>query len=642
MADGKVVYEYVGDTSGIDKANQDAEKKIKISAANAEDDIKKGSKATSDEVASHVSGAGDKIGSVAKAAGVAIGTAFTAASAAAVAFGKKGIDLASDLTEVQNVVDTTFGENASKINDFSKAAAANFGESELQAKKYTSTLGAMLKSMGLSADATADMSEGMAGLAGDFASFYNLQPDEAFEKIKSGISGETEPLKALGINMSDANLKAFALTQGMDGNIQKLDAAGQAQLRYAYLMSVSKDAQGDFAKTSDSFANQQRILSMQFDSLAATVGQTLLPVMTDAIGFLTKTLSDPAVSNGLKDWFAQISQIAQQALPPLIQAIQQVTPALGQIVTGLLPPLLQTVSQILPPLIQLIQAILPTIVSLISTLLPPIVQIVQQIMPVLVQILNTLLPPLMQILQAVLPPLLSIINALLPPILEIIKSLLPPLSELLLAIVPIIQMLTPLIQWLAGIIGDYLGGAIKSIIPIVDNIIGVFTNLIKFVKDVFTGNWREAWEDIKNIFSDYFGALGGLVKLPVNLIIDGLNAMIKGVNELKIPDWVPGIGGKGISIPLIPKLAKGGLAFGPQLAMVGDNPNASVDPEVVAPLSKLQAMLSGTVQHNYAFSGGSQTIIVQPAQVQLSADARKMGLSATAGQWAESATRRYR
>lgn len=106
----------------------------------------------------------------------------------------KALSLASDLTEVQNVVDVTFGENASKINDWAKSADTAFGLSELQAKKFNGTMGAMLKSMGLTGNAVLDMSEGMTGLSGDFASFYNLDPAEAFDKIRSGISGETEPL----------------------------------------------------------------------------------------------------------------------------------------------------------------------------------------------------------------------------------------------------------------------------------------------------------------------------------------------------------------------------------------------------------------------------------------------------------------
>lgn len=117
-------------------------------------------------------------------------------------FAQQGIELASSLTEVQNVVDVTFGDGAQEIYDWADAAAESFGMSSLAAQEYNGTMGAMLKSMGLTDDKVKEMSMDMVGLAGDMASFYNLPVEQAFQKIRSGISGETEPLKQLGINMS--------------------------------------------------------------------------------------------------------------------------------------------------------------------------------------------------------------------------------------------------------------------------------------------------------------------------------------------------------------------------------------------------------------------------------------------------------
>lgn len=219
---------------------------------------------------------------------------------------KNSIKLASDLQEVQNVVDTTFGSDASKINEWSKNAQTAFGMSELSAKKFNGTMGAMLKSMGLSQDEVYNMSTAMTGLAGDFASFYNLDHEEAFEKIRSGISGETEPLKQLGINMSVANLEAYALSQGITTAYGSMTQAEQATLRYNYLMSVTKDAQGDFAKTSDSFANQQRILELNFENLSATIGSMLLPFLND----LLKSIND--IFTSAKDvgiWMEEHEQV---------------------------------------------------------------------------------------------------------------------------------------------------------------------------------------------------------------------------------------------------------------------------------------------------------------------------------------------
>lgn len=218
----------------------------------------------------------------------AVGIALSAGAIAQamIQIGKQGIELASNLQEVQNVIDVTFGDGAAQVNDFAKSAVTSYGLSELAAKKYTGTMGAMLKSMGLSSDAVQNMSTSMTGLAGDFASFFNITSEEAFDKIRAGIAGETEPLRQLGINMSVANLEAYALSQGIDKTYASMTQAEQATLRYNYLMSVSSDAQGDFARTSDSYANSQRLAALAVDELKTAIGNRLLPIATKMQGVI--------------------------------------------------------------------------------------------------------------------------------------------------------------------------------------------------------------------------------------------------------------------------------------------------------------------------------------------------------------------
>lgn len=210
----------------------------------------------------------------------AVATGMIAIGAGLAYIGHKGLEFASDLEEVQNVVDVTFGQNTDQINSWSKKALKSFGLSELAAKRYNGTIGAMLKSSEISSDHIVNMSQNLTGLAGDFASFYNLKGDEAFDKIRAGISGETEPLKQLGINMSVANLEAYALSKGIKTAYDKMSEADKTILRYNYLLSVSKDAQGDFARTQDSYANQQRIFQERFKQLSATIMKSTLPAFT--------------------------------------------------------------------------------------------------------------------------------------------------------------------------------------------------------------------------------------------------------------------------------------------------------------------------------------------------------------------------
>ena len=204
---------------------------------------------------------------------------------------KTGIDYASDLAEVQNVVDVTFGSATEAINSWSKECLAVYGMNEVSAKRYAGTLGAMLKSSGLAGDAIVDMSKDMVGLAGDMASFYNLDLETAFEKIRSGISGETEPLKQLGINMSVANLEAYALSQGITTAYNEMSQAEQVMLRYNYLMSTTADAQGDFARTQDSYANQTRLLSESWLEFTGIMTEQLLPVLTTIVSWLNNIVA---------------------------------------------------------------------------------------------------------------------------------------------------------------------------------------------------------------------------------------------------------------------------------------------------------------------------------------------------------------
>jgi len=231
---------------------------------------------------------------------------------AIVRFGKACIDLGSDLSEVQNVVDTAFGNMSGAVDKFAQNAIAQYGLSELSAKKYSSTMGSMLKSMGfrdamgqITQEGT-DMSLMLTGLAGDMASFYNLSGDDAFAKIRAGISGETEPLKQLGINLSVANLQEHALAQGMSKSYSAMTQREQAMLRYNYLLSVTKDAQGDFAKTSDSWANQTKILAERFNSLKAAIGQGLINVFTPVIKVLNQIIAKLAVAANAFKRFTEI------------------------------------------------------------------------------------------------------------------------------------------------------------------------------------------------------------------------------------------------------------------------------------------------------------------------------------------------
>lgn len=209
--------------------------------------------------------------------------AATFSAAMIVNFGKECIELGSDLAEVQNVVDVTFTTMSGKVNEWAKNAAASYGLSETMAKKYVGTFGSMAEAFGFTEQQSYDMSTALAGLAGDVASFYNITQDEAYTKLKSVFSGETETLKDLGIVMTQSALDAYALANGYGKTTSAMTEAEKVSLRFAFVQSQLQNATGDFARTQNSWANQTRILQLRFDSLKATIGQGLINVFNPVI-----------------------------------------------------------------------------------------------------------------------------------------------------------------------------------------------------------------------------------------------------------------------------------------------------------------------------------------------------------------------
>ena len=242
------------------------------------------------------------ISSLAKKTGAALAGAF--AIKKIVNFGKECLELGSDLAEVQNVVDVSFPTMSAKINDFAKGAAASFGLSETMAKKFTGTFGAMASAFGFTEKESLKMSTALTGLAGDVASFYNISQDEAYTKLKSVFTGETEALKDLGVVMTQTALDSYALANGYGKVTSKMTEQEKVALRYKFVTEQLTKASGDFARTSDSWANQTRLLSLQFDSLKASIGQGLINAFTPIIKVINTVMQK---LNVLMEKFAQLT-----------------------------------------------------------------------------------------------------------------------------------------------------------------------------------------------------------------------------------------------------------------------------------------------------------------------------------------------
>ena len=241
------------------------------------------------------------LGSAVKKIGLLIGGAF--AIGKLTQFGKECVELGSELAEVQNVVDVTFTTMSDKVNEFAKNAMTSAGLSETMAKRYVGTFGAMSKSFGFSESQAYDMSTALTQLTGDVASFYNISQDLAYIKLKSVFTGETETLKDLGVVMTQSALDQYALANGYGKTTSEMTEQEKVALRLAFVQKQLSAASGDFIRTSDSWANQVRVMQLQLQSLKATVGQGLINIFTPILKVINILLGKLAtLANAFKSF----------------------------------------------------------------------------------------------------------------------------------------------------------------------------------------------------------------------------------------------------------------------------------------------------------------------------------------------------
>lgn len=452
----------------------------------------------------------------------ALGNAIASVGRELVDFAKSGIETASNLEEVQNVVDTTFGAASGEIDTFAKGAANAFGLSELSAKQFSGTMGAMLSSMDLDDSKVLEMSTALTGLAGDMASFYNLDAEEAFNKLRSGISGETEPLKQLGINMSVANLEAFALAQGIDKAFDSMTQAEQATLRYNYIMQATADAQGDFAKTSGSYANQQRILQLNLENLGASIGQKLLPTLTELTSAFNQLLSGEM---SFEDFVGQltpiISGIAEGIitnLPTIASAAGQIFSTIGTVITENIPTILSVGGQILQTIATGILENLPSIINTGADILLNVAQGVIEFLPELapagVQIITELVAAIAQALPVLIPAAVDAVMAFTEGLIDNIDTLIDAGIELM---------------------GGLIDGIVKAIPQLLDKAPEIITKVVTALADNYPKILEAGILLLGELTMGIIKAIPDLVKaLPqiITAIVEGIGDLMGSILEV--------------------------------------------------------------------------------------------------------------
>ena len=682
---------------------------------------------------------------------------------------KDSIITAMDSIESDSMFDTVFGSLSNDVRRWSEELQNTLGLNGYAIRENVATLYNMTQSMGLASSEALNLSKDMTLLAEDMASFYNISSEEAFTKIRTGLTGETEPLKALGILVDDATIKQYAYANGIAKTGSELSNTEKVMARYIAIQQQTATASGDLARTLNSPANQLRVLQNNLNLLKIELGnafmpivQVVLPILNSFVQALVKVTSIVArfmnalfgtsasssagstadaiggvssAVNGVSDaynnagdsakkaakdakgflaGFDEINKVNQNssdsdsgsgsssggsaggidiptfnteeqegALSELAGKVEEfalkvrntfisianfikehkeiiislvsglVAGVIGIFVAANWGTIVSTISGIFIPLITwfknlalamefstplkvfsyglfgispialaivaIIAAVTAAVVYLWQTsdtfrqslidgwnalisALTPYWEAIKGALILIGDLLITFLKPILFILwdawctvvDNIVKITMSLWTNCIAPVVqflgECLKKIIDGLSEIWQAWKPTIEKigeilvgiwntcLKPVVNWLGNEFIQAFRNVGNYIKPILDNLKTMFGGLVDFIVGVFTGNWQKAWQGVQNIFKGIFDGLANIAKKPINSIIDAINTMIKGLNKIKLPDWIPGLGGKGINIPTIPKLAKGGIIDSPTIAMVGEAGKEAVMP----------------------------------------------------------------
>lgn len=543
------------------------------------------------------------------------------------AIGVASFKAASDINESLSKSEVVFGNNAKAVEEWSKTATTAFGASQNEALEMVSKYGAMGKAMGLNTQQVKDYSMNMTQLAGDLASFNNISIDMANTALTGVYTGETEALKGLGIVMTQTNLQRFAESQGIHKKIQDMTQVEQVQLRYNYVMNQTKDAQGDYKRTSDSAANSAKTFQKSLANLSASFGQFLL-TLTPLIQVATKVIvSFNNLDDGTKKVIIVIAGLVA-GIFPLLLAFSKTVKAIHDVKTGFIAlnkgiksgitgvknfgkatkEGTNAIGKFGKGVISTTKAIGRFTLSLIKNTLQGIkngaiwvgnkvkmlayktaqlaVTTATKSMTLAQKALN--LAMRMNPIGLVITLLLGLVTVFVTlynkcewfrngvnKVWSSITSIFTKFSNFLTGIFTT--------DWTNsfGVFGNIINGFLKNIQNKFNSVKRIFGGLIDFVKGVFTGNWSRAWQGVVDIFGGIMDGLGAVIKAPLNTVIGLINMTIDGLNKISFtaPDWIPGVGGKhfGISLPKINYLYTGAVFDEPTLLpngnVVGDKFN---------------------------------------------------------------------
>lgn len=465
------------------------------------------------------------------------------------------------LSNLAIVLGDTFLPYVTKAADKLAGLVTKFSEWAQENPELLSTVvkvGAALAGLTVGAQAGKlgflEIKSGVLSVMGAFSKIKALGASGGLKALFSGfggIGGKLLPIAGiiggigLAIKLISGNLeevRSWIRETFGDGALAVFDKV------WGVIQNVGAAIKGVFS--GENIGNARSFFQDTFGDAGGAIFDSLMGAITQLQGILP----------GL---FEQFSQLGATLLPKLLDLFGQIAPMIGEFVASVLPLLVDMIAQILPVIGQIVEAVLPVLIELIQMLLPIIMQVIKAVLPVLQGLLESIVPVIQMLAETILPLVLGLIKTVINALMPLIEMILPYLQQLL-------EMLIPVIQAMAEQFSVVLATAINAISGILEGLTQILQGLINFITGVFTGNWTQAWEGVKQIFSGIWQSIKSICVGVVNGIISVINTVISGLNALKIPDWVPGIGGKGIiNIPLIPMLAKGSR-FTPDTFIAGE------------------------------------------------------------------------
>lgn len=538
-------------------------------------------------------------------------------------FGTEALDVASNITEVQNVVDTAFDEMAYKCEAFAESAIDNFGISELSAKKTASTFMAMSKGMGMASESASNMSINVAKMAADVASFYNLSYDTASTKLKAIWTGETEGLKDLGIVMTQTNLQAYALSLGIEQNIQDMSQADQTTLRYKYVMEQLSLAQGDFAKTSDSWSNQTKILSESWTAFQGKIGMGLIEVFTPFLQVLNE------IVDKMNDWADTMSQ--KFGWGEVVENAEETGEAMATAITTNTEEAVKAANETLLGLASMdqIQKLAGSTKGTTAGSIFGDIEDAYENDKEIAEEKESLLDNFISSVKAKIAPYEKYINRVWTSIkgygtsawsliktvgLDAIDSLEKFWNEHGASILDHITKFVSDFYDLASKTLQYIekawNGGVGECFSSLVNLLGSILELFFAIYDVIIGPLTTAFdffmEHASQVIGDLFEDLSGILDILSGIAdfftnaINGefnsesvINNITSGAEKLDIKSLLNV--NKFLGIPGLPAFADGGIVSAPTIGLVGEYSNARTNPEVISPLGDLKQMMSEVV-----------------------------------------------